>query len=81
MIEKAAIKDLFYGGMLEILNNKFYYYHSSVGPEYSHFTESGNRVMAEYLTMVAHMMMAAEQESLNKRAKDLVINGLTGETV
>ena len=81
MIEKAAIKDLFYGGMLEMLNNKSYYYHSSIGPEYSHFTDAGTKAISEYLVIMAHMMMAAEQESLNKRAKDLVINGLKGETV
>ena len=81
MIEKAAVKDLFYGGVMEILSNRHYYYHSSIGSEYSHFTDAGKEAMAIYLNTMAGMMIKAEEASLNKRAKDLVINGLKGETV
>ena len=81
MLEKAAIKDLFYGGMVEIMNNRNYYYKSSVGSEYNHFTESGLTAMSEYTQLMATMITNAEEASLNKRAKDLVINGLKGEKV
>jgi len=81
MLEKAAIKDLFYGGMVEIMNNKNYYYKSSIGSEYNHLTESGLKAMSEYIQVMATMIANAEEASLNKRAKDLVINGLKGEKV
>ncbi len=81
MIEKAAVKDLFYGGVMEILSNRHYYYHSSIGSEYSHFTDVGKEAMEVYLNNMAGLMFKAEEASLNKRAKDLVINGLKGEKV
>jgi len=81
MLEKSAIKELLYGGISEILNNRQYYYHSSIGAEYSHFTDAGKAAMAEYLNIMGAEMIKAEEASLNKRAKDLVINGLKGEKV
>jgi hypothetical protein len=81
MIEKAAIKDLFYGGVVEIMNNRNYYYKSSVGSEYNHLTEAGIKVMSDYMNVMAGMIADAEEASLNKRAKDLVISGLKGEKV
>jgi hypothetical protein len=81
MLEKSAIKDLLYGGISEILNNRNYYYHSSIGAEYSHFTDAGKAAMTEYLNIMGAAMIKAEEASLNKRAKDLVINGLKGEKV
>lgn len=81
MLEKNAVKDLFYGGILEILKNRDYYYNSSIGSNYNHFTEKGKQTMDEYLNCMAAMMIKAEEESLNKRAKELVIKGLKGEKV
>jgi hypothetical protein len=80
-LEKPAIKELLYGGISEILNNRHYYYHSSIGAEYSHFTDAGKVAMTEYLNIIGDKMIKAEEASLNKRAKDLIINGLKGETV
>lgn len=81
MLDKTAIKDLFYGGLLEILNNPTYYYTSRIGSEYNHFTERGKEAMEEYLKTMANLMLKAEEESLNKRAKELVIKGLKGEKI
>lgn len=81
MLEKNAIKDLFYGGIMEILQNRDYYYNSGIGRDYSHFTERGKEAMDEYLKSMSHLMLKAEEESLNKRAKELVIKGLKGETI
>jgi hypothetical protein len=81
MLDKSAVKDLFYGGVLEILQNKKYYYNSSVGVEYNHFTDDGKEAMDEYLKYMVMLMLKAEQESLNKRAKELVIKGLKGESI
>lgn len=81
MLEKNAVKELFYGGVMEILNNPNYYYNSKVGLDYNHFTERGKAAMDEYLKTMAGLMLKAEEESLNKRAKELVIQGLKGENV
>ncbi len=81
MLEKSAVKDLFYGGVMEIINNREYYYNSKIGAEYNHFTEKGKEVMDVYMKSMANLMLKAEEESLNKRAKEMVINGLKGEKV
>jgi hypothetical protein len=80
-MEKYVLKDLLYGGLTELMNNKDLYYRSSVGANYSNWTEKGNAVMLEYVTSMTKQMHTAEDILLDKRAKELVINGLKGETV
>lgn len=80
-MEKRAIKDLVYGGMMEIINNRDYYYHSSVGAGYSHLTDSGEKAMTEFLNMVAFKMKEAEEADLNKRSKEMVMNALKGKNL
>jgi hypothetical protein len=81
MLEKNAIKELLYGGVMEMLKNRDYYYNSSIGSNYNHFTENGKEAIEAYLKVIADLMLKAEEESLNKRAKELVVKGLKGETV
>lgn len=75
-MKKSAIKDLCYGGMLELLNNSRYYYHSSVGGAYSHLTEEGKEAVVEFMNMIAYKMKEAESTDLNERAKQQVIEEL-----
>ena len=81
MLEKNAVKELLYGGLNEILQNKHYYYNSSIGSKYNHFTDAGKVALEEYIKNMSAMMLAAEEISLNKRAKELVIKGLKGEKI
>jgi hypothetical protein len=78
-MKKDAVKDLLYGGLLELINNRNNYYNSGIGSSYSHFTDQGNQAIQEYLKEMATMMLVAEEESLDKRAKALVMKGLKGE--
>lgn len=80
-MKKDAVKDLMFGGINELMRNKNYYYFSSIGSNYCHWTEEGKLVLQEYMDLVTHKLYEAEQESLNKRAKELVVKGLKGETV
>lgn len=75
-MKKSAIKDLCYGGMLELLNNRNYYYHSGVGSSYSHLTEDGKVAMIEFMNMIAYKMKEAEDADLNERAKQQVLDQL-----
>ncbi len=75
-MKKSAIKDFCYGGMLELLNNRHYYYHSSVGVSYSHLTEEGKEAVIEFMNMVAFKMKEAEDADLNERAKEQVLQQL-----
>jgi hypothetical protein len=78
-MDKAAVKDLIYGGVNELIHNGKYYYHSSVGPEYCHFTDVGKVALSEFMNQMAVTMYKVDAAELDKRAKDMVINGLKGE--
>jgi len=76
-MDKSAVKDLIFGGLSELIQNNRYYYHSAMGPEYSHWTDFGEEVMTEFMTVMAYRIAETNAESLNERAKELVMNGLT----
>ena len=78
-MDKSALKDLIYGGVNELIHNGKYYYHSSVGPEYCHFTDVGKVALSEFMNQMAVTMYKVDAAELDKRAKDMVINGLKGE--
>lgn len=78
-MNQEAIKNLLYGGLLELTKHSQFYYKSGVNPEYSHFTDAGAEVAIEYLNRMCHLAHNLEVESLNNRAKQMVINGLKGE--
>jgi hypothetical protein len=80
-MEKLALKDTLYAGIYALAENRRYYYHNAMGADYSHWTNEGTLAVSEYTKIMVELMLVEEESLLNKRAKDLVINGLTGETV
>ena len=75
-MQKSALKDLIYGGLEEIMNNKAYYYHSSIGMGYSHLTDEGKAAVAEFMEIMSWKIKEANDADLDKRAKDMVLNEL-----
>lgn len=75
-MEKQAIKDLMYGGVSELMNNSRYYYRSTVGKHYCHWTESGKEALDEFMKEITQHIYDAEQVSLDQRAKELVLKEL-----
>ena len=78
-MNKQAVKDLTYGGLMELLNNRNLYYKSAVGKDYSHFTEDGKAAVAEYMELMAWKMIQAEEADLDRRAKEMVLKELKGK--
>ena len=79
-MQKLAIKDLAYGGMMELLSNSRYYYRSGVGAGYSHLTEDGKDAVIEFVDMIAWKMLEAEDRELDTRAKQQVLDQLKKQT-
>jgi hypothetical protein len=79
-MNKEALKDLTYGGVMEILHNSRFYYRSSVGSQYSHLTDDGEKALIEYMKLMSFKMLEAEEAELDSRAKKMVLNTLKGET-
>lgn len=75
-MEKQAIKDLMYGGINEMMQNRRYYYRSSVGKNYSHWTEEGKVAMEKFVHDMTQYVWDAEENALDKRAKDMVLKEL-----
>jgi hypothetical protein len=79
MMDKTAIKDTLYGGIHEMMNNSKYFYYSNVGTTYCHWTDEGVKALTEYLKLMTPILLTNERELLDKRAKQLVLNGLKGK--
>ena len=75
-MEKGALKHLIYGGIEEILRDSRYYYYSSVGENYSHWTEEGRVAVAEFMANMAYKIRAAEEADLERRAKEQTLKAL-----
>ena len=80
-MDDHALKEVIYAGARELTKNRKYYYHSSVSTQYSHWTEEGAKALSDFMNLMAHQMMANEEATLDKRAKELVLKGLKGEQV
>lgn len=77
IMERRALKDMLYGGIEEMLQNNRYYYHSSIGPNYSHFTDEGKKNLTEFLDMIAFEMKKCREAEDEQRSRDLVMKELT----
>ena len=75
-MDKGAIKDLVYGGLEEIIGNRNYYYSSAVGRDYSHFTDAGKEAIAEFMSIMAYKILEANEQDLERRAKQQVLSAL-----
>jgi hypothetical protein len=79
-MDSNAIKELLYGGVKELMNNREYYYHSSVSSDYSHWTTNGEKAIINYMSLIGCKILEIQAQELDKRAKELVIDGLKGKT-
>lgn len=80
-MELESVKSIMFGGIKELAQNRKYYYNSSVGSNYSYWTDEGALVLTEFMNIMVHKMCEAEEASLDRRAKDMVLSGLKGEQV
>lgn len=78
-MDRQALKDLMYGGLEEIINNGRYYYNSSIGSNYNHFTDAGKENVTKFMEMMAGEMFKCRQEEDAKRSKDMVMKELTAK--
>jgi hypothetical protein len=80
-MDKQAVKDLMFGGIHELMRDRKYYYHSTVGQHYSHWTDEGKVALCQYMDIMGWKLKEAEEADLKERAKQMVLNGLKGEKI
>jgi len=75
-MDKMALKETIYGSLKELLSNSRYIYNSNVGPEYSEWTEAGQKEILSYLKHVGFLIVQSERAELDRRAKEMVLENL-----
>jgi hypothetical protein len=80
-MDRQALKELMYGGIAELMRNRHYYYYSSVGVDYCHWTEEGQKALADYMNIIGWKMLESAEAELTQKAKDMTINALKGNIV
>ena len=78
-MDKDYIKDVMYGGISELMRNERYYYRSTVGPEYSKWTEEGREAVLALVGSASRDIYKVEVELELKRSKELMVKGLKGQ--
>jgi hypothetical protein len=78
-MDRDAVKDLVYGGLQELLKDKKYYRYSDIGPDYSHLTDEGTKVVVDLVNVLGYRIRKAEEEDLDERAKRQVLDKLKGD--
>lgn len=75
-MNRQALKDLMYGGIEEMTQNPRLFYSSSVGKEYSHWTEEGHKNLSEFMNFMAQEMAKCRKLEDDNRAKEMVLKEL-----
>ena len=78
-MDKPLLKQVIYGALLEIVSDPDYYYYSSVGKEYSHFSDKGEQAIIDFAKIIAYNMLEARDEEDEQRSRDIVLNELKGK--
>jgi hypothetical protein len=76
IMERKALKELMYGAIEEMMKNSKYYYHSSIGASYGHWTDTGKENLQEFLEIISHEVAKARAAEDEKRSRDLVMKEL-----
>jgi hypothetical protein len=79
-MERSAIKEFMYGGVAELMRNRKYFYHTSVGSSYCHWTDEGQKALHEYMNIIGQKMVEAEEAEIRSKAKEMTLGVLKGES-
>ena len=79
-MNKELVKDFVYGGLLEVVKNprNFNYFGQM---DYSKMTPDGIKSLESILPIIASMMLKAEHNELEVKAKELTLKALKDQNV
>ena len=77
-MNKSAVKDQLYGSIIEMMNNRDYFYKSNIGKnhEYSHWTDQGQEELLAFVMAHSKRMLTAEDKLVDARAKEMTFEAL-----
>jgi hypothetical protein len=79
-MDREMVKDVFYGGIVELMDNRKYYYSSGVSHNYNHWTEDGKKALHDYVSFMTVQIAQAEEEEMDRRSKEFVLKTLKGDS-
>jgi len=75
-LDKKIVKDLIYGCIKELGQNKEFYYHSKFGGHYDYLTEKGEEACLAIFKDFVEKVLAAEEHEYQERKKRDTFNSL-----
>ncbi len=77
-MRKTAIRDQLYGGIIEMMKNREFFYRSEIGKahEYSSWTDQGKEELVEFIMAHSKKMLVAEEAEIDTLAKEMTFNAL-----
>ena len=79
-MDREMVKDVFYGGIVELMDNRKYYYSSGVSHNYNHWTEDGKKALHDFVSFMTVQIAQAEEEEMDRRSKEFVLKTLKGDS-
>ncbi len=77
-MRKTAIRDQLYGGIIEMMKNREFFYRSEIGKahEYSSWTDQGKEELMEFIMAHSKKMLVAEELEIDTLAREMTFSAL-----
>jgi hypothetical protein len=73
------VEKMIIGSVKEVMKDRNLFYNSSIGPEYCHLTEEGEKAIKEMLNVLMPRLVKAQELEDIERSKQLVLDQLKGK--
>lgn len=80
-MKKNNVKEALYGAIVGLMDSPDLFRKYAASPKLSSWTVAGTLAIAELMVVMTPVIAEAEEEALNNRAKELVLQGLKGEKI
>lgn len=77
-MRKTAIRDQLYGGIIEMMKNREFFYRSEIGRahEYSNWTDQGKEELMDFIMAHSKKMLVAEEAEIDALAREMTFSAL-----
>ena len=77
-LRRSMNKDIVYGALLELSQNKQVWYESSINPEYSKLTDEGKEAIIHVVEDMFRGLQTIHQQEIKEEAKRQTLENLKG---
>ena len=77
-LQRSMNKDIVYGALMELSNNRNVWHESTVSPEYSHLTEDGKKAIIHVIEEMFRGLQTIHKQEIKEEAKRQTLESLKG---